>query len=327
MYLICVCFLLLGIDQTLSFRPFSSAFRGHASQLCVTRMMTDVESSGEVSTDAFPAPDGGDGERKTYTPRAPRGDNRGGGGGGGYNNRDNRGGDRRTYHAEANVEKVPLEFHTGAAAAKPHAEGTAYIMCSSCKTSYEIDVESLGEKGMRMHCGVCDKQWFQSSNRHSFTDNQHDLFPMTEERVIEIQQLVEMRNWPKYPKNEKIGIFVGNLPYEYAEDTIGDLFAEYGITGISLVRDPDGLSKGFAFVEVSNMADAQLMIDEMHHFHADEQRKLTVRLANRGGGSGGGRGRGDGGGRGRGDGGGRGRSNGERGGGGGGGPKKVWNPR
>ena len=30
----------------------------------------------------------------------------------------------------------------------------------------------------------------------------------------------------------------------------GDLFAEYGVVGVSLVRDSEKQSKGFAFVEV-----------------------------------------------------------------------------
>ena len=31
---------------------------------------------------------------------------------------------------------------------------------------------------------------------------------------------------------------------------ITDLFGDYGLTGLSLVRDADGQSKGFAFLEV-----------------------------------------------------------------------------
>jgi hypothetical protein len=30
-----------------------------------------------------------------------------------------------------------------------------------------------------------------------------------------------------------------------------DLFGDYGLTGLSLVKDVDGQSKGFAFLEVS----------------------------------------------------------------------------
>ena len=51
------------------------------------------------------------------------------------------------------------------------------------------------------------------------------------------------------------------------------------IKGISLVRDAEQNSKGFAFIEVATQDDADLMIKEMHHYYTDSQRKLTVRIA------------------------------------------------
>ena len=74
---------------------------------------------------------------------------------------------------------------------------------------------------------------------------------------------------------------MGNLPYAYDEKDIYDLVAEYGVTQVSLVRDQEGQSKGFAFAEVSNQADADLLIEEMHHFYTDHNRKLTVRVADK----------------------------------------------
>ena len=180
--------------------------------------------------------------------------------------------------------------------AKMLTEGTSYIMCSSCKSAFAVNEDDLGKRGKRVRCGVCEKEWFQSGGRMLHSDNQHELQNMTDVKVEEIRRAIQMRNWPKYPKVDKVGVFVGNLPYEYGDEEIGDIFAEYGVTGISLVRDPTGLSKGFAFVEVMNSKDADKMIEEMHHFHTDENRRLTVRLATqpgqgpRGAGGGGNRG-------------------------------------
>lgn len=188
-------------------------------------------------------------------------------------------------------------------------DGTMYIMCSQCKSSYVYDEKVFGSsKGRKVCCGVCGKEWFQSGARVLTTDNSNYLTGMTETKVSEIRRAVEMRNWPRFPKVDKIGVFVGNLPYNYDEQEIGDIFAEYGITNISLVRDPTGLSKGFAFVEVAYQEDADRMIEEMHHFYTDGERKLTVRIATQNGSRGGGGNRGGGGG----------------GGGNNGGEKKVW---
>ena len=167
-------------------------------------------------------------------------------------------------------------------------DGTQYIMCSQCKSSYVYDEEIFGTKGRKVKCGVCDKEWFQSGNRVLTTDKSNSLMGMTEEKVAEIRSSIEKRNWPRFPKTDRIGVFVGNLPYNYDEKEIGEIFAEYGITNISLVRDPAGLSKGFAFVETANPKDAEKMIEEMHHFNTDEERRLTVRLATQSGQRGGG---------------------------------------
>lgn len=164
--------------------------------------------------------------------------------------------------------------------AKPiqHPEGSSYIMCSSCKTAYVVTEALLGRRGTRVRCGVCDKEWYQSGERLMQSDGQSILMNMTDTKVMDIRKSIAERNWPKYPRVDKIGIFVGNLPYDYTEKEIGDIFGEYGITAISLVRDPAGLSKGFAFLELANEKDVEVMIKEMHLFHVDAQRKLTVRI-------------------------------------------------
>jgi predicted Zn finger-like uncharacterized protein len=129
-------------------------------------------------------------------------------------------------------------------------KGTGYIMCSTCKTAYLMNESELIKRGLRVRCSLCEKEWFQSIERLMQADEIHAIQRMTDTKISEIQKILAEKNYPKYPKVEKVGVFVGNLPYSYTEKEIGDIFAEYGITNIALVRGPDGLSKGFAFVEV-----------------------------------------------------------------------------
>lgn len=126
----------------------------------------------------------------------------------------------------------------------------AFIMCSACKASYLADDSWLKSRGFKVKCGICDKEWFQSVERLMKTDDFSILTKMSDEKVADVKRILADNNWPKYPRVDKIGLFVGNLPYSYDEKDLLDLFAEYGVTGISLVRDPDGVSKGFAFIEV-----------------------------------------------------------------------------
>ena len=57
-------------------------------------------------------------------------------------------------------------------------------------------------------------------------------------------------------------LYVGNLPYTVTEDTLRDLFAQYGeIVSVSIPTDRDtGRARGFAFVEMEADAAADAAI-------------------------------------------------------------------
>lgn len=121
-------------------------------------------------------------------------------------------------------------------------------------------------------------------------------------------------------------LYVGNLAFHTAEDTLRQAFAACGeVTEVRLIIDREtGRSRGFAFVTMATPDDAQKAIAQMNGTNLDG-REVRVREAEDrprpGGGGGGGGGFGGGGGGGpRGGGGGpRGGGGGGRGGGGGGG--------
>ena len=60
-------------------------------------------------------------------------------------------------------------------------------------------------------------------------------------------------------------IFVGNLPFEETEDTIKELFAQFGqVDRVKLLTDYDsGRSRGTAFVSMENLTEAQAAISEL----------------------------------------------------------------
>jgi cold-inducible RNA-binding protein len=45
-------------------------------------------------------------------------------------------------------------------------------------------------------------------------------------------------------------LYVGNLSFDTSQQSIQDLFAEFGATSVTVISDHDGRSKGFGFVEV-----------------------------------------------------------------------------
>lgn len=114
-------------------------------------------------------------------------------------------------------------------------------------------------------------------------------------------------------------LYVGNLSYGVTNDSLEQLFAQFGpVKSAQVITDRDtGRSKGFGFVEMADENSAQKAIQGLNDQEHDG-RPLTVNEARpreeRGGGGGGGYGGGRGGG-----GGGRGGGGGYGGGGGGGG--------
>jgi len=99
-------------------------------------------------------------------------------------------------------------------------------------------------------------------------------------------------------------IFVGNLDFAATESSVRSLFEPYGqVDRVNVVTDREtGRSRGFAFVEMTDAAEAERAIAALNGMQLDG-RALNVNEARpkpAGGGGGGGRGFGGGGGAGRG---------------------------
>ncbi len=75
-------------------------------------------------------------------------------------------------------------------------------------------------------------------------------------------------------------LYVGNLSYTTTEDDLRALFAQAGtVTSVTLIKDRyTNRSKGFAFVEMGNQAEAQNAI-RMFNSYSLNDRNLTVNVA------------------------------------------------
>ena len=88
-------------------------------------------------------------------------------------------------------------------------------------------------------------------------------------------------------------LFVGNLPFSFNDQSLGDAFATCGnVVSAKVITDRDtGRSRGFGFVEMSTDEEAQKAIDQMNGAECDG-RQINVNearpMAPRGGGGGGG---------------------------------------
>ncbi len=75
-------------------------------------------------------------------------------------------------------------------------------------------------------------------------------------------------------------LYVGNLAYSISEDDLRSLFAQAGtVESVAVIKDRDsGMSKGFAFVEMSTQAEAQKAISMFNNYMLAE-RALKVNPA------------------------------------------------
>jgi RNA recognition motif-containing protein len=95
-----------------------------------------------------------------------------------------------------------------------------------------------------------------------------------------------------------MNIYVGNLAKDVTDEELQNVFSEYGyIKSVKIIRDLfSGESKGFGFVEMPGVAEAQKAIDTLNTKDL-KGKKIVVNEArpktdnNRRGGSGGGGGR------------------------------------
>jgi len=94
-----------------------------------------------------------------------------------------------------------------------------------------------------------------------------------------------------------MNIYVGNLAHSVSEDTLRQVFEQFGnVVSVKIIVDKfTGNPRGFAFVEMESKEDAQKSIDDLNGSEL-EGRRLVVNEArprrpqgggNRGGGGGG----------------------------------------
>ncbi|ESK86449.1 glycine-rich rna binding protein [Moniliophthora roreri MCA 2997] len=76
-------------------------------------------------------------------------------------------------------------------------------------------------------------------------------------------------------------VYVGNLSWNTTDDTLRQVFSDYGHVADSIVmRDRDtGRSRGFGFVAFSNDQEAQVAITQLNEQELDG-RRIKVNLVN-----------------------------------------------
>jgi hypothetical protein len=163
---------------------------------------------------------------------------------------------------------VFLQKESGSSSFAP--VGISYFHCPRCRSAFVEDeemqskMESLQDivSGMQVKCSVCSNSWFHLLNmKQRQTTKSLALLSLTEEQIVTKQMKYRRlsssasstagyHDFRTRGPKESYSLFVAGLPYEYGEKQVSDLFAEYGLTRISLGKDEFGNFRGFAFLDV-----------------------------------------------------------------------------
>lgn len=68
-------------------------------------------------------------------------------------------------------------------------------------------------------------------------------------------------------EKNRVKLYVGRLPYQTTEQDLADLFGQYGqvLSAIVITDRETGRSKGFGFVEMSNVQEARTAMNELNN--------------------------------------------------------------
>lgn len=77
-----------------------------------------------------------------------------------------------------------------------------------------------------------------------------------------------------------MNIYLGNVDFKVSENQLSDLFAEYGeVKSVKIITDKlTGRSKGFAFIEMPNDAEAKEAISNLNGYSLNN-REISVSVA------------------------------------------------
>mmetsp|Transcript_574 Transcript_574/g.1129 ORF Transcript_574/g.1129 Transcript_574/m.1129 type:complete len:278 (-) Transcript_574:220-1053(-) len=138
-----------------------------------------------------------------------------------------------------------------------------YITCGQCKALFAITEADLGNmgKGCRVKCSVCNNSWYQSRERiFDIPKESHDILPAQKSDLDRIARNLARDIPPGFMGVGKL--YVGNLEFRTTPEELLEFFeknsdGEVSVCDVSVVKGPDGRSRGFAFVSFYVEADGK----------------------------------------------------------------------
>lgn len=186
-------------------------------------------------------------------------------------------------------------------------DSTYYTRCGMCTASYELDPTKFG-RGKKVECAVCSNQWFQKVDRLMVLKDVEGFkdYPVEDkDDIIEQQNKARKeryrarnieresglpRGGGRYESGDRrdsarrgrnysqFSVFIGNLPFSCTEEQLAELFRDkLSVNRISIVKDPTGRSKGFAFADLNSDSEVQFAVNTFDGVDIDG-RAISVKV-------------------------------------------------
>jgi predicted Zn finger-like uncharacterized protein len=172
---------------------------------------------------------------------------------------------------------VQLQASATLQASSADLQVNTYVRCGKCQTAYALSESDLGGRGRRLECSVCNHSWFQTKDRIMSVRDGYEMVPLPQTDLDRIAANIEQGKSPKFMGEAKL--YVGNIAFECHEDDLYQVFSDYGVGDVSLVRDEEGKNRGFGFVVLRTKQDGERAMKELDGI-AVRGRNIAVRESN-----------------------------------------------
>ena len=135
----------------------------------------------------------------------------------------------------------------------------------------------------RVKCSVCGNSWFQSRERlFDIPKETHDLLPADKSDLDRVARNLAKDLPAAYMGDYKL--YVGNLDFHTTPNELFEFFEtsakkEGSVCDVSIVKGPDGRSRGFAFVTFYDREDGKVALENGNGAECNG-RELAVREPN-----------------------------------------------
>eukprot|EP00615_Pteridomonas_danica_P002417 CAMPEP_0114372810 /NCGR_PEP_ID=MMETSP0101-20121206/34430_1 /TAXON_ID=38822 ORGANISM="Pteridomonas danica, Strain PT" /NCGR_SAMPLE_ID=MMETSP0101 /ASSEMBLY_ACC=CAM_ASM_000211 /LENGTH=490 /DNA_ID=CAMNT_0001525807 /DNA_START=180 /DNA_END=1652 /DNA_ORIENTATION=- len=138
---------------------------------------------------------------------------------------------------------------------EPDQRLAQFIQCARCRAVYEVANVADYRTGRKVMCSICSHKWWQSPVKIQTIRPGFKMVDMNEglREKYRLSSQVGPSDANRRQSKSTMGVYIGGLPTDYTREDLCNLFQPFGfVEKAFLVTHPNGMSKGFGFVNLKS---------------------------------------------------------------------------